>query len=106
MVTLNGILMKTKLDLKMKILGIIIPLLLGVAILVLAERKVMASMQRRKGPNVVGLFGLLQLLVDGFKLMIKELILPSSANLFIFIMAPVITFMLSLIAWAVIPCVV
>jgi NADH-ubiquinone oxidoreductase chain 1 len=106
MVTLNGILMKTKLDLKTKILGIIIPLLLGVAILVLAERKVMASMQRRKGPNVVGLFGLLQLLVDGFKLMIKELILPSSANLFIFIMAPVITFMLSLIAWAVIPCVV
>ncbi len=88
-----------------RICGIIIPLLLGVAFLVLAERKVMASM-RRKGPNVVGLFGLLQPLAYGFKLMIKEPILPSSANLFIFIMAPIITFMLSLIAWAVIPCIV
>jgi len=80
-----------------RILGIIIPLLLRVAFLVLVEHKVMAPMQRRKGPNVMGLFGLLQPLADGFKLMIKEPILPSSANLFIFIMVLVITFMLSLI---------
>nr|YP_008816158.1 NADH dehydrogenase subunit 1 [Roya obtusa]AGZ90372.1 NADH dehydrogenase subunit 1 [Roya obtusa] len=86
-----------------KILGIIIPLLLAVAFLVLAERKVMASMQRRKGPNVVGVFGILQPIADGFKLMIKEPILPSSANVFIFVMAPVLTFTLSLVAWAVIP---
>nr|UWI54089.1 NADH dehydrogenase subunit 1 [Erigeron annuus] len=86
-----------------EILGIILPLLLGVAFLVLAERKVMAFVQRRKGPNVVGSFGLLQPLADGFKLIIKEPISPSSANFFLFRMAPVATFMLSLVAWAVVP---
>nr|YP_003412109.1 NADH dehydrogenase subunit 1 [Phaeoceros laevis]ACT75317.1 NADH dehydrogenase subunit 1 [Phaeoceros laevis] len=85
-----------------KILGIVIPPLLGVALLVSAECKVTASTQRRKGLNVVGLFGSLQPLADGLKLMIKELILLSSANLFISIMASVITFMSSSVAWAVI----
>lgn len=91
------------LSIVIKILGIIVPLLLGVAFLTLAERKVMASMQRRKGPNVVGIFGILQPLADGLKLLLKEPVLPSNANTVIFLLAPVLTFMLSLVSWAVIP---
>ena len=86
-----------------KTLTIIVPLLIAVAYLTLAERKVMASMQQRRGPNVVGLYGLLQPFADGLKLLLKETILPSSANVILFIFAPVLTFMLSLLAWAVIP---
>lgn len=86
-----------------KILAITVPLLLAIAFLTLAERKVMASMQRRKGPNVVGVVGLFQPIADGLKLLVKEPVLPSSANLVIFLFAPVLTFLLSQVAWAVIP---
>jgi NADH-quinone oxidoreductase subunit H len=86
-----------------KILVIVIPLLVGVAYFTLAERKFMSAIQRRRGPNVVGIFGLLQPLADGLKLFLKETILPTSANQGIFLLAPVLTFLLSLLGWAVIP---
>ena len=85
------------------VLLIVVPLLGAVAYLTLAERKVIAAMQLRKGPNVVGPFGLLQPMADGLKLLIKETIIPSGANRVVFILAPMLTFVLSLIAWAVIP---
>lgn len=86
-----------------KALGIIVPLLIGVAYLTLLERKVMASMQRRKGPNVVGLYGLLQPLADGLKLFLKESILPAGAHKGIFILSPILTFFLAVIGWAAVP---
>jgi len=87
----------------LKILVIIVPLLLSVAYFTLAERKIMGSIQRRRGPNVVGYLGLLQPLADGLKLFVKETILPTSANQGIFLLAPFLTFLLSLMGWAIIP---
>jgi NADH-quinone oxidoreductase subunit H len=87
----------------LKIVAIIVPLLVAFAYLTYAERKVLAAMQLRKGPNVVGPFGLLQPAADGLKLLSKETILPTGANKFLFVLAPMLTFMLSLVAWAVIP---
>lgn len=85
------------------ILLIVVPLLGAVAYLTYVERKVIAAMQLRKGPNVVGPLGLLQPLADGVKLMFKEVILPKEANKWLFVLAPMLTFILAMMGWAVIP---
>jgi len=91
------------LEILIKILVIIVPLLISVAYFTLAERKILGAIQRRRGPNVVGVYGLLQPLSDGFKLLVKETVLPSSANKLIFILSPILTFVISLMGWAIIP---
>ncbi|MBN9344156.1 MAG: NADH-quinone oxidoreductase subunit H [Caedibacter sp. 38-128] len=85
------------------IILIVLPLIVCVAYLTYAERRVMAAMQMRIGPNTVGPFGLLQPIADAIKLLHKEPIIPAKANLFLFLFAPVLTFSLSMLAWAVIP---
>jgi NADH-quinone oxidoreductase subunit H len=86
-----------------QILAILVPLLLAVAYLTYAERKVIGAMQMRKGPNVVGPFGLLQPIADAVKLLFKETILPARANRVVFVAAPMLTFILAMIGWAAIP---
>ncbi|HEY1721316.1 MAG TPA: NADH-quinone oxidoreductase subunit NuoH [Magnetospirillaceae bacterium] len=87
----------------LKIVLILVPLLISVAMLTYAERKILGAIQMRKGPNVVGPFGLLQAFADGLKLLVKETIIPTGANRAVFIIAPGLTFTLALVAWAVIP---
>jgi NADH-quinone oxidoreductase subunit H len=86
-----------------EVIAIVVPLLIAIAYLTYAERKVLAAMQLRRGPNVVGPFGLLQPFADGLKLLYKETVIPSGANRAVFVVAPMITFILAMIAWAVIP---
>ena len=86
-----------------KILFLLLPVLVSVAMIVWLDRRIWAFVQKRKGPNVVGPFGLLQSLADALKYIFKEIIIPSSSNKVIFILAPIVTMTLALIAWAVIP---
>ena len=86
-----------------KVLFLLIPLLTAVAMIVWLDRRVWAFVQKRRGPNVVGPFGLFQSLADALKYIFKEIIIPASANKIIFILAPIVTMTLALISWAVIP---
>jgi NADH-quinone oxidoreductase subunit H len=86
-----------------EVFAVVVPLLLAIAYFTYAERKVLAASQLRKGPNVVGPFGLFQPIADGLKLLMKETVVPSGANRIVFVVAPMLTFALALVAWAVIP---
>jgi len=87
----------------LKLLPIILPILLAVAFFTIFERKILASMQRRRGPNVVGLYGLLQAIADALKLLSKETLIPASSNMYIFIFSPIFTFIISMTCWALLP---
>jgi NADH:ubiquinone oxidoreductase subunit H len=80
-----------------KNLPIVLPILLSVAFFTVLERKVLASMQRRRGPNFVGIYGLLQAIADAFKLLSKETLVPSSSNFLLFILSPIFTFVISML---------
>ena len=86
-----------------KIIFLILPVLVAVALVVWLDRRVWAFVQKRRGPNVVGPFGLFQTLADALKYIFKEIIIPASANKTIFILAPIVTLTLALVAWAVMP---
>ena len=86
-----------------KIIFLLIPVLTAVAMIVWLDRRVWAFVQKRRGPNVVGPFGLFQSLADALKYIFKEIIIPASSNKIIFILAPIVTMTLALISWAVIP---
>ena len=87
----------------LEVLILTVPVLLTVAFVTLAERKTMAGMQRRLGPNIVGIYGILQAFADALKLLLKEYISPSQANIILFFIGPVCTLIFSLLAYAVIP---
>ena len=91
------------LEILLSFLALILPVLISVAYLTLAERKVMGAMQQRFGPNSVGFFGLLQPLADGLKLLLKEAVIPTNSNTFSFIFAPILTFFISLLNWSILP---
>ena len=86
-----------------QIMAVILPLLVALAFFMLADRKIWAGVQMRKGPNVVGPFGLLQSFADLIKFVLKEIVIPDGADKFVFLLAPVLTFTLALVGWAVIP---
>src|ERR1700741_2690999 len=87
----------------LEVIIVLVPALLAVAYVTVAERKTMASMQRRLGPNVVGYYGLLQAFADALKLLLKEYVAPTQANLILFFLGPIITLIFSLLGYAVIP---
>jgi NADH-quinone oxidoreductase subunit H len=91
------------LEIILSFLVLVVPALVCIAYLTLAERKIMGSMQQRFGPNSVGFFGLLQPLADGLKLLIKEAVIPTNSNTFSFIFAPILTFYISLLNWSILP---
>ena len=86
-----------------KIIFLLVPILVSVAMIVWLDRRVWGLVQKRRGPNVVGPFGLFQTIADALKYIFKEIIIPSSSNKVVFILAPIITMTLALVAWAVIP---
>lgn len=87
----------------MKVFCILVPLLVSIAYLTLAERKVLGYIQGRKGPNVVGVYGVLQPIADGLKLFTKEIIIPNHANIYIYILSPIFSLTLAFIVWGAVP---